>query len=85
MPRDKIAGEQNELFVSVNGDVCLIDLGVPGAVWKIPIAALSWAKRLLPVYAKRLPDLEPPERKQLRSLKKKSRDHRPPNFQAEVA
>src|SRR5882724_3072569 len=56
-----------------NGDTALVKIGTqPNGtpiIWKVPAHLLEWAKSQMPVFAKLLPDLAPPERRALRDLK----------------
>lgn len=63
----------------VNGNVALIEItgGSDHVVWRIPVSRLEWALSLYPVRPKRLPDLESPEKAQIRRLKQKIKREMP--------
>jgi len=54
-----------EFMYEQHGDVCLTD---KCAIWKIPVELPAWARALMPVVAKRLPDLVLPEKKTVKTL-----------------
>jgi hypothetical protein len=56
---------------SIVGDTLLIKVEHPDGhvVWKVPAADTEFVKSVLPVFAKRLPDLELPEAGELRRLR----------------
>jgi len=61
--------------ISADGTTALIQVGDDTAhgIWKIPASQLSWAKEMMPVFLKRLPDLEPPELKRQREIRHQAR------------
>lgn len=63
----------------VNGDTALISVGDTEhpAVWRVPASHLDWALSLYPVTLKKLPSLEPPERREIRRLKRQLRTRMP--------
>ncbi|MGB6776927.1 MAG: hypothetical protein WBE45_21345 [Terriglobales bacterium] len=56
------------------GDTLLISVGP--AVWKVPAKDSEFVKNVLPVFAKNLEDLEPPEAAEVRKLQKSLRANR---------
>jgi hypothetical protein len=61
--------------VSADGTTALIPVGDDSVhgIWKIPIAQLGWAREMMPVFLKRLPDLEPVEVARQRQIRHQSR------------
>jgi hypothetical protein len=60
--------------VSADGTTALIPVHDADVqmIWKIPIAQLGWARSIMPVFLKRLPDLEPPEVARQRQIRHQS-------------
>ena len=63
----------------INGGVALIAVGdeFAPAVWRVPVEKLTWALSMYPVCLKKLPELESPERAQIRRLKRQVRREMP--------
>ncbi len=69
----EIAWYEKQKDIVRQGDILLISVGP--AVWKIPAKDEQFVRDVLPVFAKTLPPLEPPEAAELRRVQKKlSRD-----------
>lgn len=64
-----------EYTISADGMVALIPVGDDTArgIWKIPANQLSWAREMMPVFLKQLPDLEPVELKRQREIRHQMR------------
>jgi|ERR1017187_2427369 hypothetical protein len=60
--------------VSADGTTALIPVGNDDAhgIWKLPVVQLGWARSIMPVFLKRLPDLEPVEAARQRQIKHQS-------------
>jgi hypothetical protein len=61
--------------ISADGTTALIKVGegeVHG-IWKIPVSQLPWARTVMPVFLKKLPDLEPVEVTRQRSIRHQAR------------
>jgi hypothetical protein len=74
LPEQK--SDPSDFRFEVNGDTVLIPVGNPETghgVWKIPVQALSWAREQWPVFLRKLPPLESPERERMRELRRELR------------
>jgi hypothetical protein len=70
--------QQKQKDIVHHNNVLLINIEHPSGtvIWKIPAADVEFVKNVLPVFAKRLEDLELPEAAELRKLQKSLRVNR---------
>lgn len=75
----EVKREKDGFQYIVNGGVALVAVGDEScpAVWRVPVEKLPWALSMYPVSLKRLPELESPEREQIRRLKRQVRREMP--------